>query len=147
MALVTGSLTDAGEQQMAGLHARLTFTLNRTTLHGSTIVVNRPIPAQVTADRFSVNLEPTAIGEHYTIAVEWFDPSGRLVQWRTLDRTIQVPDTGGDIGGGGAVIITPDTVAVALDEPTDGSPFWLDAAIGDPNPGTSTGSGDLYRLV
>lgn len=147
MAIVTGSVVDASEASMTGRSVRLLFTLNKTSLYGDTVVVNRPIPAQITGERFSVNLTPTALDDFYTIRIEWLDSAGKLVQWRELSDRIQVPENGGDIGGGVSVVITPDTVAVQLAQPVDGSPFWLEASIGDPDPGVSTGSGDLYRWV
>lgn len=147
MAIVTGELVDASESSMTGLSVRMLFTLNRSALYGDTVVVARPVPANITGTRFSVNLIPTALNDFYTIRIEWLDSAGKLVQWRELPDRVQVPENGGDIGGGVSIIITPDTVAVQLTQPTDRSPFWLEASIGDPDPGVSTGSGDLYRWV
>lgn len=147
MAVMTGNLLDAGQVPMAGLRARMWWVLNRTTLHQGGVVVARPIEASITGDRFSVNVEPTGAGEFYTIRVEWLDPEGRPWGWTELDRRIEVPEEGGDLSGSTAVVITPDRVAVSLEQPEQDFPFWLQAAIGDPDPGTSTGSGDLYRLV
>lgn len=147
MAIVTGELLDASESSMTGLSVRMLFTLNRSAVYGDTVVVSRPIEATITGTRFSVNLMPTALNDYYEVRIEWFDASGKLVQWRDIPNRIQVPENGGDIGGGVPIIITPDTVAVQLAQPVDGSPFWLEASIGDPDPGVSTGSGDLYRWV
>lgn len=147
MAIVTGELMDPSESSMTGLSVRMFFILNRSALYGDTVVVSRPIPANITGTRFSVNLIPTSLNDFYTIRIEWLDSAGKLVQWRELPDRIQVPENGGDIGGGVPIIITPDTVAVQLVQPVDGSPFWLEASIGDRDPGVSTGSGDLYRWV
>lgn len=150
MALMTFNLTDIGEESLAGRRPRVWWMLNRTTLHdGGTVVVNVPKEATLNGTRGSINVAPTAHGEWYTIRVEVRDEySDRLVYTRDLDRKIEVPEEGGDLSGSTAISIGPDRVLVQLETPTDTTwPFWLQAAIGDPDPGTSTGSGDLYRRV
>ena len=147
MPVMTGGLVDAGQAPMTGLRARMFWVLNRSTLHAGIVVASRPIEAIITGERFSINVEPTGVGEWYTIQVQWVNADGDPVGWTDLDRKIQVPEEGGDLSGTSSVIISPDKVYVSLYAPNDAFPYWLQAAIGDPDAGTSTGSGDLYRRV
>ena len=145
MALMTGELTDAGGAPIAGLRPRMLWILNKTTIQGDALVVNHPIEANISGSSFTVDVVPTQAGEYYRIRTEYHDPRGELVYWRELDQDIQVPSSGGSIGGGEGVVITPDLVYVGLQPPEDERwQFWLEAQLGDP---AESGPGTLHRKV
>lgn len=147
MPVMTGNIVTAGERPLGDLSPRVLWYLNKGTRHGSTIIVDEPAVAVVNGSRFSVNVAATGVGEWYTVVAQWLDGAGRVLRTLVLDERVAVPEQGGELGGGSGEWITPDSVTVSLGEPTVPTPFWLQAAIGDPDPGTSTGSGDLYRRV
>lgn len=150
MPLVTGRLTDSSEQSISGLRPRVLFHLNHATLHGDTVIVGHPVEANLNGLLFSINLAPTAKNEFYTVEVRYLDPTGAASArpWsQIIHQHVEVTESGGPIGGQGGVWATPDTVTVSLTEPEDENEFWLQAAIGDPDPGTDTGPGDFYRRI
>lgn len=147
MPVMTGNIVTAGERPLGDLAPRVLWYLNKGTRHGSTIIVDEPAVAAVNGTRFSVNVAVTGPGEWYTVVAQWLDGDGQVLRSLVLDEQVQVPERGGELGGGTGDWITPDSVVISLEEPETPTPFWLQAAIGDPDPGTSTGSGDLYRRV
>lgn len=144
MAVFTGKLTGAHAGPMTRWRPRVFFILNRATIHGGTLVVDQPVEARLDGLNWSVNVEPTYTGEFYRVEVWYFNDFDDLVDKRTIYKEIQVSEQGGDLGGSVNAILSPDSVVVSLTEPQMEWSFWLQAAIGDPDDGVSTGSGDLY---
>lgn len=148
MPFFSGDLTDAAEKSISELRPRMLWILNRTTVHGSTVIVSHPVEATINGQTWSINLAPTDVGEWYRVELQYFDPdpdSNRLMWVQELWRNVEITDTGPDFAGTGGGWATPDTTAVQTEEPAPPTPWWLDAQIGDPDPGTSTGSGDFYK--
>lgn len=145
MALLTGEITDISQRSIADLDLEIWFELNRSTQHENRLITRHPVRATVQGAAWSVNLEPTFSGDYYTILLVYVDPWSREMRYRdVLPQRVLVPEEGGTLGGLPSAVMSPDTVIVQATEPARQSGFWLDATIGDPDPGVSTGSGDFY---
>lgn len=143
---MTGEIMDATQQPLVGLRAEVWLIPNKVFSHGNRFVVDHPVKASLTGTSWSANLEPTGVGEGYLLQVRYLDPNGVMRFVRERTELFSVPEGGGTVGGEDYVLITPETVTTSLVQPTNNSPYWLEAAIGEPDSDTSTGPGNLYVL-
>ena len=107
----------------------------------------------LTGSTWNGMLEPTddVQGFHYVPRFRVFDADGQFQWEETLDVQIHVPPGGGDLGAFPGVEFGPSSVRVQLEHPRISDPsftgWWLEAAPGDPDPGTATGSGRFVLII
>lgn len=76
MPTITGTLTDAGAGDLEGLTPRLEFVLSRASVHGSAVIVSKPIVARTNLGSFSVDLESNEPGDWYAMHIVYADRDG-----------------------------------------------------------------------